>query len=259
MTIILYMLVVFFATALGAPSGAGGGDIIKPVFDMIGIDNATVIGNYSTIAVFSMCLYSIYKHSKSGMTFKKNILFGLSIGSLVGGLVGDAIFKQLTQIIPNHTVTFVQSIFLFMVLLLVLIFTRFENCFTRFHLTQLPIIFLAGLFVGAFSVFLGIGGGPLNVIVLVGFMSLTTKDSAPYSIAMIFFAQIPKIIKIMIASQPSSFKWQLVPLIIIAAIIGGNIGTRINRQFSNQQVNLIYSCMMAGLLIICLYNIVTNF
>lgn len=146
-----------------------------------------------------------------------------------------------------------------MVLLLVLIFTRFENCFTRFHLTQLPIIFLAGLFVGAFSVFLGIGGGPLNVIVLVGFMSLTTKDSAPYSIAMIFFAQIPKIIKIMIASQPSSFKWQLVPLIIIAAIIGGNIGTRINRQFSNQQVNLIYSCMMAGLLIICLYNIVTNF
>lgn len=258
MEIILYTLVVLLATALGATSGAGGGAIIKPVFDMIGIDNATVIGMYSTIAVFSMCLSSIYKHSKSGLAFKKNILFSLSIGSLAGGIIGDWIFKQVTQAIQNQTVTVIQSIFLFIVLFIVLLFTRFGNYFPKYHLTQLPIIFLAGLLVGTLSVFLGIGGGPLNVIVLVGFMSLSTKDSVPYSIAMIFFAQIPKIIKMMILTPKNSLRWQLIPLIIIVAFIGGNIGTRINQRLSDKHVNLVYSCMMVGLLFICLYNIMIN-
>lgn len=179
MEVILYTLVVFLATVLGATSGAGGGAIIKPIFDMIGIDNATVIGMYSTIAVFAMCLSSIYKHSKNGMTFEKTILFGLSIGSLVGGIIGDWTFQQVTQLIPNQTVTFIQSIFLSIVLFLVLLFTRAKEYCPTYRLRQLPIIFLAGALVGALSVFLGIGGGPLNVIVLVGLMSLSTKDSAP--------------------------------------------------------------------------------
>ncbi|EGP4932590.1 sulfite exporter TauE/SafE family protein [Enterococcus faecium] len=258
MEIVLYTIIVFFATVLGATSGAGGGAIIKPVFDMISIDDATVIGIYSTIAVFSMCISSIYKHSKSGMTFKKNIFWGLSISSIVGGIIGDLIFKKVTQVISNHTVTLIQSVFLFTVLLVVLIFIKYGEHFPKYKLRKLSTIFLSGLLVGTLSVFLGIGGGPLNIIVLVGFMSLTTKDSAPYSIAMIFFAQIPKIIKILVVTQPSSFRWQLVPLIVIAAIIGGNIGTRINRKLTDSHVRLIYSLMMIVLLLICIYNIIAN-
>ena len=53
MEILLYPIIVFLETALGTTSGVGGGAIIKPVFDLIGIDNVTVIGIYSTIAVFS--------------------------------------------------------------------------------------------------------------------------------------------------------------------------------------------------------------
>ena len=49
MEILLYPIIVFLATALGATSGAGGGAIIKPVFDGIGIDSASVIGIYSTV------------------------------------------------------------------------------------------------------------------------------------------------------------------------------------------------------------------
>ena len=258
MEILLYPIIVFLATALGATSGAGGGAIIKPVFDLIGIDNVTVIGIYSTIAVFSMCLSSIYKHSRSGMVFEKKILYGLSMGSVLGGLLGDSIFKQLTQEIPNHSVTLIQSILLFIVLLAVLLFTRFSHSLPPFQLQSLPIIFLLGLNVGALSVFLGIGGGPLNVIILVGLMGFTTKDSAPYSIAMIFFAQIPKIISLLLVDQAENFRWQLVPFLVISAILGGTVGTQLNRKLSNKQVNSIYSLMMAGLLLICVYNILSN-
>ena len=71
MEIILYTLIVLFATALGAVTGAGGGAIIKPVFDLVGMDTAGTISVYSTIAVFSMCLSSIYKHSKSELFYRK--------------------------------------------------------------------------------------------------------------------------------------------------------------------------------------------
>lgn len=258
MEIILYALVVFIATALGATSGAGGGAIIKPVFDFIGIDNVTVIGMYSTIAVFAMCLSSIHKHSKSGVAFEKKVLYGLSVGSLLGGLVGDFIFKLVTLEISNSKVTLLQSFLLFFVLLSVFLFTRLSDRLPKYRIRNSVTIFFVGTLVGALSVFLGIGGGPLNVIVLVGFMSYNTKDSAPYSIAMIFFAQIPKIIKMIMIAQPDSFRWKLVPLIVIAAIFGGSIGTSINRKFSNKQVNFIYSCMMLALLILCCYNIVFN-
>ncbi|MGT2910838.1 sulfite exporter TauE/SafE family protein [Streptococcus cameli] len=259
MEILLYTLIVLFATAIGATSGAGGGAIIKPLFDLIGIDNATVIGMYATIAVFAMCLSSIYKHAKNGVTFDKKILYGLSIGSVIGGILGDMVFKRLTQAVPNHTVTLVQSILLFIVLLSVLLFTQFRDRFPKYQLQHLPTIVVVGMLVGALSVFLGIGGGPLNIIVLVGMMSYTTKESAPYSIAMIFFAQIPKVLKLMTIAPPENFRWTLVPLIVIAAILGGHIGTVINHKSTDKQVNRIYAILMTGLLMVCLYNIVSNF
>lgn len=159
MELLLYTIIVFFATAIGATSGVGGGAIIKPLFDLIGIDNATVIGTYSTIAVFTMCLTSIYKHVKTGVSFDKKILYGLSIGSIVGGIIGDMIFTSLTQTIPNHSVIFIQSILLFFVLLAVLFYTLFSEQFPKYQLRHLPVILIVGGVVGALSVFLGIGGG----------------------------------------------------------------------------------------------------
>ncbi|HFI0445714.1 TPA: sulfite exporter TauE/SafE family protein [Streptococcus suis] len=259
MELLLYTIIVFFATAIGATSGVGGGAIIKPLFDLIGIDNATVIGTYSTIAVFTMCLTSIYKHVKTGVSFDKKILYGLSIGSIVGGIIGDMIFTSLTQTIPNHSVIFIQSILLFFVLLAVLFYTLFSEQFPKYQLRHLPVILIVGGVVGALSVFLGIGGGPLNIIILVGMLSFSTKESAPYSIAMIFFAQIPKVMKLLVFAPEENIRWILVPLIVVAAILGGQIGTIMNHKSTDRQVKRIYASLMAGLLVVCIYNIVKNF
>ena len=90
----IYGIVIFLATALGATTGAGGGAIIKPVFDLIGVDSVATIGIYSTIAVFSMCLSSLYKHRKSGQGFDSKIMLTLSVGSLLGGYIGEQVFKK---------------------------------------------------------------------------------------------------------------------------------------------------------------------
>ncbi|MFC3929021.1 sulfite exporter TauE/SafE family protein [Streptococcus caprae] len=258
MTAVIYGLIVLFATALGATTGAGGGAIIKPVFDLIGIDNATTIGIYSTIAVFSMCLSSLYKHSKSGQGFDKTIMLLLAVGSLIGGYLGDKVFKAATQSISNSKVTMTQAILLFFVLLAVLLFTQCKDRLPKFQVRNKLAIFGFGLAVGTLSVFLGIGGGPLNIIVLLGLMSMTAKESTPYSIGMIFFAQIPKILLILFATPAETFDLATVPVIAVTAVVGGYLGTRINHHLSEKQVTLIYGLMMAGLLITCGINIVTN-
>ncbi|WP_343030413.1 TSUP family transporter [Fundicoccus ignavus] len=52
---------------------------------------------------------------------------------------------------------------------------------------------VVGLSLGTISVFLGIGGGPLNVSLLLWLMSFTMKEAAVYSVAMIFFSQLSKL------------------------------------------------------------------
>ena len=50
------------------------------------------------------------------------------------------------------------------------------------EVTNLVAIVTIGLTVGIISVYLGIGGGPLNIALLVYFFSMKAKDAAAYSI-----------------------------------------------------------------------------
>lgn len=258
MQLIFYSLIIFLATLLGAITGAGGGAIIKPVLDFIGQDSVVTISTYSTIAVFAMCLSSIYKHSRHHLQLNLNIILGLGSGSLLGGLMGDLLFKLAAQTISNQKVTLIQSSLLLIVLLSVLIFNRFHERLPKYRITNLILILLIGIIVGTLSVFLGIGGGPINIIVLMGLLSLTTKESTVYSIAMIFFSQIPKIIKLVLMNQSLSYDPWLLAMIAITAIIGGMVGTQINHRLSEKQVANTYFLMMICLLIICMFNIFQN-
>ncbi len=79
MHIIIYSIIVLCATMIGAITGLGGGIIIKPAFDFVGIDTTSMISVYSTVAVFTMCLVSIYKRSKQGFHVQKQIALGSGI------------------------------------------------------------------------------------------------------------------------------------------------------------------------------------
>lgn len=80
---LIYTVIVLIATTIGATTGLGGGVIIKPLFDLLGADSPSVIGFYSSVAVFTMCLVSIYKQIKKGFQFDTPLLLGVSAGSLL--------------------------------------------------------------------------------------------------------------------------------------------------------------------------------
>jgi len=62
---LIYSLIIFFATFLGAFVGLGGGVIIKPLLDLIGHDSIATVNFISAFAVFSMSISSTIKHIKA--------------------------------------------------------------------------------------------------------------------------------------------------------------------------------------------------
>ena len=258
MIICLYICIVLVATISGAIAGLGGGVIIKPLFDAVGFHDASTIGVYSCLAVFTMCIVSIIKQLKNGFSFDWKVVIAVSIGSLTGGLLGDSIFNLFVQMMDNRIIKIIQASLLAITLVCILIYTLNKEKVKHFKIKNIFCIFFVGLFLGAISVFLGIGGGPMNVALLMICFSYTMKEATIYSIATIFFSQLSKILTLLISSKIFTYDLTAVPFICVSAICGGLIGTIINQKLNNQNIEKVFNIIMVILLIICSYNIIIN-
>lgn len=258
MTYLIYCAVILTATSLGAVAGLGGGVIIKPLLDLVGYHDAATINLYSCVAVFTMCCVSLTKQLRAGFTFDKRMVLAVSAGSLAGGVLGDQVFSALTGSFDNHMVKAVQAGILAVVLGLILVYTLKQDQMPGWHLTNPASIFCAGLALGALAVFLGIGGGPLNVAALSLLFALGAKEGAVYSLAIIFFSQLSKLVLSAASGTLWSIDLSYLPVVVIPAVAGGFIGTHFNRRLSEQGVRRIYVAVMCLLPLISLYNCVTN-
>lgn len=255
MYILMYSVIVLIATLIGAITGLGGGIIIKPAFDLVHLDNTVMISVYSTIAVFTMCIVSIYKTSKEKNRVVNRSLAGyLAVGSVVGGLMGDLIFKKVVNLLGTRIVSLSQSLLLIIILSGILIYALFQKRVKTMQVTNPIWILFIGLGVGAISVFLGIGGGPLNIALLVIFFSMQAKEAAFYSIVMIFFAQVSKIVMILSKMELYKDRLPIFLCLMIFAVLGGYLGTRIQKKLSHQQVSQLYNILMLLLLVINIFN-----
>ncbi len=258
MLYLIYALVIIVATSLGAVAGLGGGVIIKPLLDLVGAHDAAAINIYSSVAVFVMCCVSLTRQLRAGFQLDKQMVLCVSLGSLLGGVAGDKVFSALTGSFDNHLVKAVQAGVLAVVLGLIFVYTLKQDQMPSWKLKSPVAIFVAGLALGALAVFLGIGGGPLNVAALSLLFSLGAKEGAVYSLAIIFFSQLSKLV----LSATSGALWAVdlsfVPFVVIPAIAGGVIGTHFNRKLSEEGVRKIYVFVMGLLPLISLFNCITN-
>ena len=157
-----------------------------------------------------------------------------------------------------QTVKIIQATLLAICLVVILGYTINKNKIKHYHLKNIIAIFAVGLFLGSISIFLGIGGGPLNVVLLMILFSFTIKEATIYSIATIFFSQISKIATLLITKELFTYDLSLVPYICVAAIVGGMMGTIINQKMSESRITQFFNGLMAGLLALSLYNIISN-
>lgn len=254
--IMIYSLVVMCATISGAISGLGGGVIIKPLLDAVGLHAMATINFYSSLASFTMSVVSISKQIKNKFQFNYKVVFFIAVGSLIGGRLGEELFNIVSSKYPNNKVKFIQAFFLLVTLITIYIYTLNRKKIRTYKITNSAVILITGIILGLVSVFLGIGGGPLNLALLNILFSYNMKEASVYSITTIFFAQLSKLIAVYFNKSYLGHELLFIPFILIFAVLGGFVGTVLNQKLTNNQIEKFYLGLMLVLIGISFYNMV---
>lgn len=99
---ILFFVVSFLASIVGAICGIGGGVVIKPVLDMLQMGEVSTINFLSGCTVLSMSLYSVSK-ALINRDSKVDMEIGtpLAVGVAVGGVAGKQLFAGVKALCVN--------------------------------------------------------------------------------------------------------------------------------------------------------------
>lgn len=276
MTILYYFLfplVVITASIVGAIAGIGGGVIIRPVLDAFDYFSTPEITNMiSTMCVVFGTSTSIIRHitSKSKIENWKTAVF-LGIGAVIGGVIGQFLFQFVKDSSNGDVLIIVQSVILIALLVFVLFYMKLLlPKGKQLHIKNFIVTIIIGIFLGICSTFLGIGGGPINVAVLLLFFGMDMKQAAINSLITIIFSQLAKIVMagidgtfvtlFSIESLPTvDQSWWIFLLILIPiSIIGSLLGTWFNKKMSNKGVQIVYMATTVAIILINIYLIVMS-
>ncbi len=247
------LLVALLATFLGAVAGLGGGVIIKPVLDSLGMLELTSISLLSSCTVLAMSVTSTLRYRARGCTYPPQIL-ALCLGSVAGGLAGQSLFKAAVSQIPSATVSVIQSAVIMVLLGAIL----FKEKIPAVCIRSSVLTTLVGLLLGMLSAFLGIGGGPINVAALCLLFSMTVRDAAVSSVLIILCSQVSNLATMALSggmAAAAQDAWVLA-IMVPAGVIGGLLGARCNRLFSERTVNRLFNGTLLLVIALCVYNII---
>lgn len=254
--VIVFFLVSLLSCIVGSICGIGGGVIIKPVLDATGVMSVSSISFLSGCTVLAMSIVSVYKNLKAGQTkLNFKISTALAIGAAIGGVVGKMLFQGLKDAVGNENVVgMTQAIVLILITLGTLVYTIYKHKITTKSFHNIPLCLFIGLTLGIMSSFLGIGGGPINLVVLGYFFSMATKEAALSSLYIILFSQITSFAQTVLTNTVPQFEIIYLILMIIGGVLGGTIGSKINKKINDQAVDKLFMLLMVIIIGINIYN-----
>jgi len=253
---ILFYIISFVACVIGSICGIGGGIIIKPVLDAFAVFDVGTISFLSGCTVLSMTFYSVGSaiHKKESV-IDLSTSTPLAVGAIAGGILGKILFNYLCIILSNNNkVGAIQAISLFFLTLGTMIYTINKDKIKTHKISNIYVCVTIGLILGILSSFLGIGGGPINLVVLYFFFSMSTKVAAQNSLYIILFSQVASLFQTIITKTAPKFILSLLIGMVICGILGGVIGGRINKKIDHNAVNKLFIVLMAIIMLITVYN-----
>lgn len=256
---VIYFILAVFATTVGSLTGMGGGVIIKPLMDFLGHYDVLTIGVISSVTVFSMAVVSVMKQIKSGAQIPFKTAIPLAAGSVAGGFIGQKVLELAVDALNADSVaTIVQNAILAVLIVCVIIYIKNKNHIKGKQLDGIAVSLLVGVFLGFCSSFLGVGGGPINVALIIFLFSYSTKTATICSIVIILFAQVSKLVTNAFTTGFADFDLSVLPLMVLGAIMGGFIGAELNKKLSEKHVENAFMCVQIFVLAITVLNIVKS-
>lgn len=253
----LFFLICFGASIIGAICGIGGGVIIKPVLDSFGVLSVSSISFLSGCTVLAMTTYSVIRNKLSGKSqVEKATGLPLALGAAAGGLIGKYLFSYVKSLSSDSDkVGAVQALCLLIVTVGTLIYTIYKAKIKTYQINNRAVSVMLGMFLGILSSFLGIGGGPINLVVLFFFYSMSTKQAAENSLYIIFFSQITSLLSTIVTGSVPEFTVIILVFMAGGGIAGGICGRMINKKIEERTVDKLFIALMCLMIVINIYNI----
>lgn len=250
------IVISFLASAAGSICGIGGGVIIKPVLDLYGIYSVSAISFMSGCTVLAMSTYSVVKSKLQKNTLiRKKIGNYLGLGAAGGGILGKQLFDIVKTLFADaDKVGEVQAAVLFLFTLGTAAYTLCQKRIATRHVKNKAACVLIGGLLGIMSSFLGIGGGPINLVILYYFFSMDTKEAAENSLYMIFLSQAASLFFTIFRGNVPEISWMVLIFMIAAGILGGAAGRAVNRTVHADVVNKLFLTLLVIIMGICCYN-----
>lgn len=255
---IIIILVSFLASVAGAICGIGGGVIIKPVLDAAGIIPVDTISFLSGCTVLSMSVISVGRQLRSGgqKTFDGRMGTLLALGAAVGGVLGKQLYQMILECLPDaQRVGAIQAAVLLLVTVGTLVYTIGKSRISTRQVKSGACCVLIGLILGMMSAFLGIGGGPINLVVLFYFFSMTTKQAAMYSLYIIMFSQLASLANSLIGHEVPAFSPAVLAMMVLCGVLGGLTGSAVHKKIRENQADRLFIGLMLVIILINIYNI----
>lgn len=255
MELILF-IVSFLASVIGAVCGIGGGVIIKPALDALSLAEVSTISFLSGCTVLGMSCYSVGRAlaaRESLVDFKTGT--PLAIGAAAGGVAGKSLFSALSAAVSQSLVGVCQSVCLGAVTLLTLLYMAFQKRIRTRELSNAAVCAAVGLALGVMSSFLGIGGGPINLVALYYFFSMSPKKAAQNSLYIILISQVASLASTLLTHSVPPFEWFWLVLMTAGGITGGMAGRALNKKLDEGQVQKLFFGLMVLIVGISCYNV----
>ena len=255
---LIFFLVSLCASIVGAVCGIGGGVIIKPVLDLFHLETVSTISFLSGCTVLSMSCYSVGRTLLAG---EKRVALStgtpLAIGAAVGGLLGSGLFSGVRAMFADpNTVGSVQAACLAVVTIGTLLYTVNKARIRTHRVDSKAACAAIGLALGCMSSFLGIGGGPINLVVLYFFFGMDTKTAAANSLFIILFSQLTNLAATLVSGSVPPFRPMALVLMVAGGVGGGIIGRALNKRMDDKAVEKLFIVLMAVIIGISVYNCV---
>lgn len=254
---LIIMAICLMASILGAICGVGGGIIIKPLLDSLGSLSIETTVFLSGFTVISMSGYSVIMAVWCReWEVKLRTGIPLAIGAAHGGIVGKYLFGLLKDQFPNaNQVGIVQSTCLIVLTIIILLYTFLKHRMKGLVISNSLVGLSLGILLGNISAFLGIGGGPINIVLLSLLFSMNMKEAVQNSLFIIFISQCASILFAITVGNLPDLKPHTLLGSSLAGIMGAILGRRINKGIKDKTVTKLFIGLNFFIIMICVYNI----
>ncbi len=252
----LFFIICVLSTTIGAISGIGGGVIIKPVLDMSAGLSPDTLSFLSGCTVLSMSTFALINSRKAPVKVELKRGTLLASGAVAGGIIGKVIFDMVKGDSENFIGILQNSILAFLTIG-VFLYVMNKEKIKGYDIHNPLFCILVGVFLGCTGAFLGIGGGPINLIVLYFFFSMNTKLAALTSIYIIFASQLSSLVSVAVTGFPE-FDPLSLTVMAFGGIIGAVVGRKLAVKLSDKATDKLFIFVLFAILIICIINIVRS-